>query len=87
MELHFVAVEKPEEINFILGQSHFIKTVEDLHETLVSAVPGIKFGAGLLRGVRQMPGALVGHRPGDDRAGPKERPGDWRGAQFYHFPG
>ena len=44
MELLSVEVEKPEAINFILGQSHFIKTVEDLHETLVSSVPGIKFG-------------------------------------------
>jgi len=39
-----VKIEKPEEINFILGQSHFIKTVEDLHEALVGAVPSIKFG-------------------------------------------
>lgn len=46
MELLTVAIEKPEEINFILGQSHFIKTVEDLHETLVTAVPGVKFGIG-----------------------------------------
>jgi adenosine/AMP kinase len=44
MELSTVTIEKPETINFILGQSHFIKTVEDMHETLVSAVPGIKFG-------------------------------------------
>jgi uncharacterized protein len=44
MQLITVKIEKPEEINFILGQSHFIKTVEDLHEALVSAVPGIKFG-------------------------------------------
>lgn len=44
MELSTVQIEKPETINFILGQSHFIKTVEDLHETLVSSVPGIKFG-------------------------------------------
>ncbi len=44
MELSLVAIEKPEPINFILGQSHFIKTVEDIHETLVTAVPGIKFG-------------------------------------------
>jgi uncharacterized protein len=44
MELSLVKIEKPENINFILGQSHFIKTVEDLHETLVGAVPGIKFG-------------------------------------------
>jgi adenosine/AMP kinase len=39
-----VPIEKPEAANLILGQSHFIKTVEDLHETLVGAVPGIKFG-------------------------------------------
>src|SRR5690349_24470938 len=44
MELKIVTVEKPETVNFILGQSHFIKTVEDIHETLVQAVPGIKFG-------------------------------------------
>jgi adenosine/AMP kinase len=44
MELKTVKIEKPLEINFILGQSHFIKTVEDLHEAAISAVPGIKFG-------------------------------------------
>jgi adenosine/AMP kinase len=44
MNLTSVKIEKPEEINFILGQSHFIKTVEDIHEALVTAVPGIKFG-------------------------------------------
>ena len=44
MNLISVKIEKPEEINFILGQSHFIKTVEDVHEALVNAVPGIKFG-------------------------------------------
>ena len=44
MDLQLVAIEKPETINFILGQSHFIKTVEDIHEALVTAVPGIKFG-------------------------------------------
>jgi len=44
MELKLVAIEKPEEMNFILGQSHFIKTVEDLHEALVQASPGIQFG-------------------------------------------
>jgi adenosine/AMP kinase len=44
MELTTVTIEKPEAINFILGQSHFIKTVEDLHETMVNTVPGIKFG-------------------------------------------
>jgi adenosine/AMP kinase len=44
MEIKLVKIEKPEVVNFVLGQSHFIKTVEDIHETLVSAVPGIKFG-------------------------------------------
>jgi len=44
MELITVTIEKPDTINFILGQSHFIKSVEDLHEALVNAVPGIKFG-------------------------------------------
>lgn len=44
MELITVAIEKPDDVNLILGQSHFIKTVEDLHEALVGAVPGIKFG-------------------------------------------
>ena len=44
MDLTTVKIEKPEAVNFILGQSHFIKTVEDVHEALVNAVPGSKFG-------------------------------------------
>jgi hypothetical protein len=44
MDVKIVRIDKPENINFILGQSHFIKTVEDIHEALVGAVPGIKFG-------------------------------------------
>ncbi len=44
MDISTVRIEKPDSINFILGQSHFIKTVEDVHETLVATVPGIKFG-------------------------------------------
>ena len=44
MELLTVKIEKPDDINFILGQSHFIKTVEDIHEAMVQSVPGIKFG-------------------------------------------
>ncbi|HEV8190221.1 MAG TPA: adenosine-specific kinase [Ktedonobacterales bacterium] len=44
MELKVIPIQKPEEINLILGQSHFIKTVEDLHEALVGTVPGIQFG-------------------------------------------
>lgn len=44
MHILSVPIQKPEELNFILGQSHFIKTVEDIHEALVNSVPGIKFG-------------------------------------------
>jgi adenosine/AMP kinase len=44
MNLTTVSIEKPQETNFVLGQSHFIKTVEDVHEALISSVPGIKFG-------------------------------------------
>ncbi len=44
MQLITVKIDKPETTNFILGQTHFIKSVEDLHEAVVGAVPGIKFG-------------------------------------------
>lgn len=44
MEITSVTIEKPEDMNFILGQSHFIKTVEDIYEAMVNAVPGAKFG-------------------------------------------
>jgi hypothetical protein len=44
VQLITVRIDKPEAINFILGQTHFIKSVEDIHEALVGAVPGIKFG-------------------------------------------
>ena len=44
MEITLVPIEKPEELNVILGQSHFIKTVEDLHEALIQGVPGLEFG-------------------------------------------
>lgn len=44
MQLEAVRIRKPDGVNVILGMSHFIKTVEDLHEALVCAVPGIRFG-------------------------------------------
>lgn len=44
LELALVKIDKPLDLNFILGQSHFVKTVEDLYEALVNNVPGIKFG-------------------------------------------
>jgi len=44
MEIKVIKIEKPEEMNFILGQSHFIKTVEDIHEAIVTTAPHLKFG-------------------------------------------
>ena len=44
MDLLTLKIDKPDDTNFILGQTHFIKSVEDIHEALVGAVPGIKFG-------------------------------------------
>ena len=39
-----IEIEKPDDMNFILGQTHFIKTVEDIYEAMVNSVPGAKFG-------------------------------------------
>ena len=64
MHLTVVPIQKPEEINFILGQSHFIKTVEDLHEALVNAVPGIKFGVAFC----EASGACLVRHSGTDAA-------------------
>src|SRR3989442_888463 len=44
VETELVAIESPDALNVILGQTHFIKTAEDVHEALVGSVPGIKFG-------------------------------------------
>jgi hypothetical protein len=44
VELITIAIDKPSDVNFILGQSHFIKTIEDLHEAIVQTVPQMKFG-------------------------------------------
>jgi len=44
LEFTTVTIEKPEDVNFILGQSHFIKTVEDIYEAVSGSVPGAKFG-------------------------------------------
>ena len=48
LEFKTVQIKKPEDVNLILGQSHFIKTVEDLYEILVNNVPTIKFGIGFV---------------------------------------
>jgi uncharacterized protein len=44
LDITTIAFEKPDDVNVILGQSHFIKTVEDLHEALVGSAPGLRFG-------------------------------------------
>lgn len=44
MELRTIAVERPDDTNVVIGQAHFIKTVEDIHELMVTTVPGVKFG-------------------------------------------
>jgi adenosine/AMP kinase len=64
MELVLEAIEKPEEANLILGQSHFIKTVEDLHEALVNTVPGIRFGLAF----NEASGACLVRSSGTDEA-------------------
>lgn len=46
METKIVKVEKPADVNIIIGQTHFIKTVEDIYEAMMNSVPGIKFGVG-----------------------------------------
>lgn len=46
MDIHVIRIEKPENMNVIIGQAHFIKTVDDLHEAIVSTAPHLKFGVG-----------------------------------------
>jgi len=46
MELKVIKIEKPDEMNFILGHSHFIKTIEDIYEVMIGSMPNIKFGIG-----------------------------------------
>jgi uncharacterized protein len=64
MELKTVTIDKPADMNFILGQSHFIKTVEDLHEAIVQTVPGMRFGIGFCESSGP---ALVRHSGNDQR--------------------
>jgi len=64
MELSVVRIEKPEATNFILGQAHFIKTVEDLHEAIVGTNPQIKFGIAFC----ESSGPALVRRSGNDDA-------------------
>ena len=71
MNLITVEIKKPEEINFILGQSHFIKTVEDIHESSRQCRAGNQVWTGVLRGFRKMSDTLVGDGRSHDRVGPE----------------
>ncbi len=64
MNIFTVAVEKPEATNLILGQSHFIKTVEDLHEALVTTAPHLRFGIAFC----ESSGPALVRRSGNDAA-------------------
>lgn len=64
LEFKKVKIEVPEQCNIILGTAHFIKTVEDLYEALVNAVPNIKFGIGFCESSGP---CLVRHEGNDDK--------------------
>ena len=63
MEIDSVKIQIPQDANVIVGQSHFIKTVEDIHEALVGTVPGIKFGLAFC----ESSGACLVRSEGNDR--------------------
>ena len=64
MELHVVPIEKPDDLNVILGQAHFVKTVEDLHEALVGTSPHLRFGLAFC----EASGKCLVRRSGNDDA-------------------
>lgn len=64
MQLVTVPIEKPEDLNFVLGQSHFIKTVEDLHEVLAGSSPVLRFGLAFC----EASGARLVRHSGNDEA-------------------
>jgi adenosine/AMP kinase len=63
-QLHVVAIDKPDDATVLVGQSHFIKTVEDLHEALAGATPGLRFGIAFC----EASGARLVRRSGNDAA-------------------
>ena len=64
LKLEVVAFEKPEDVNVVFGMSHFIKTVEDVHEAMVTAAPGIRFGVAFC----EASGDRLIRRSGNDEA-------------------
>ena len=64
MELHIVPIDKPDDLNVIVGQAHFIKTVEDVHEALVGVSPHLRFGIAFC----EASGPCLVRRSGNDDA-------------------
>lgn len=86
MELSTVRIVKPDALNFILGQTHFIKSVEDLHEALVNSVPGIQFGAGFQKPLVPVWCAGAG-LPQHSSPLPNKCPSTGCRSHIYYFPG
>jgi adenosine/AMP kinase len=64
MHLHTIPIQKPDDLNFILGQAHFIKTIEDVHETLAQASSSLRFGIAFC----EASGPCLVRRSGNDEA-------------------
>jgi len=62
MEMHVVPIEKPQDMNVVLGQAHFVKSVEDIHEALVGTSPHLRFGIGFC----EASGKCLVRRSGND---------------------
>ena len=62
LEIHVIPIERPDDVNVILGQAHFIKTVEDLHEVFVGTAASLRFGIAFC----EASGARLVRRTGND---------------------
>ncbi len=84
-ELKTVTIEKDDTVNFILGQSHFIKTVEDLYEAMVNSVPEAKFGLAFCEASVNRLVRCAGTDDGLIETGQEERVGNRCGAFIHHY--
>jgi adenosine/AMP kinase len=64
MDLQVIGINKPEDMNIVIAQAHFIKTVEDVHEALAGAVPGLRFGVAFC----EASGPCLIRRSGNDQS-------------------
>jgi adenosine/AMP kinase len=85
MDLKTVCVQIPDGANIILGQTHFIKTAEDLYEILAGASPHIKFGLAFYGSVRSVPYPFRRQRCRFDSVRRRDRAGNWRGSCVRHL--